>query len=896
MRRSSGQAAPSPPRLARWLLAQMVPPGVSRDGLLGDLDELYADRREVDHPVVANLWYVREVTSAGVRYTFDRVVHRDRRERRRMGMRTWLSGRIRDMRYAWRTLRRQPAFAVVTILTLALGIGANTAVFSVLDGVLLRPLPYPSPDRLVRLYHESADEPDARQYLTGPQVFALRDEVAGLASIGALYTYRSTGADLTGDGPPRRLRVLRVSAGYFETYDATPLVGRTFTREEERPGAGVIVLSHRLWLSETGGDRSIIGRTLDLDGAAMTVIGVMRPGFRDLVGGDVDVWRTLDLQPGPSNGVNNHYLTAVARLAHGVTATQVRDQIEAMENAHRESRSDDIDEDARIVVYSLASEIAGETGRTLVILMGAAGLVLLIACVNVANLFLARNATQRRELAVRSALGAGRGRLLGQQLAESLVVAAAGGLAGCAIAAVGVRALLLLAPGALARAEDVGFDPRLLLFAVVVTALTGVLFGVIPALQASSVDPNESLRDGTRGNTSRHGGRIRSALVTTQVALALVLLVGAGVLLRSFSALLNVELGFDPEHVTTFEVNLPSARYETAESRVRFHDQFLERLRALPAVEAAGATSWLPANGEYHNWFFESSSRDGQRTGTLAQVRVVEGDFFRALGIDGIEGRTFNSADHLDSPLNAIVSRRLLEEAFGERAGDAIGTVAWLNGDPLTVVGVVPDVAYDARGAVGPVLYLSHSQYANDRNWTMTYTVRTAPGSPSVVDGVRRTLAALDPGLVLYQQHSLASVLGDQRARDRFSFLLMTIFATVALSLAAIGVYGVLSYAVSQRAEEMGIRLAVGARPAQVRAGVLLHGLQVAAAGLAIGIPTALGLGRLLRSMVFDVSPSDPAVFIAVATLLVLATLTAAWIPASRATRADPLRILRRDA
>jgi predicted permease len=881
--------------MARWLLTHVVPPGVSRDGLIGDLDELYADRREAGHRIIADVWYVQEVTSAGVRYAFDRVVHRERREKRTMGMRLWLFGRLSDVRYAWRALRRQPAFAVITVFTLALGIGANTAVFSVLNGVLLRPLPYPSPDRLVRLYHESTDEPDARQYLTGPQVMALRDEVAGLASIGVLYTYGSTGADLTGDGQPRRLRVLRVSAGYFETYGATPLVGRTFTRDEERPGAGVIVLSHRLWLSETGGDRSIIGRTLDLDGAAMTVIGVMRPGFRDLVGGDVDVWRTLDLQRGPSNGVNNHYLTVVARLANGVSATQVRDQIEAMENAHREAGSDDIDEDARIVVYPLASEIAGETGRTLMILMGAAGLVLLIACVNVANLFLARNATQRRELAVRSAMGAGRNRLLGLQLAESLVVAAVGGLAGCAIAAVGVRALLMLAPGTLARAEDVGFDPRLLLFAVVVTALTGVLFGAIPALQAASVDPNESLRDGTRGNTARHGGRIRSALVTAQVALALVLLVGAGVLMRSFSALLNVELGFDPEHVTTFEVNLPPARYETAESRVRFHDQLLDRLRALSGVEAAGATSWLPANGEYHSWFFESLSRDGQRTETPAQVRVVEGDFFRALGIDGVEGRTFNSADRLDSPLNAIISRSLLEQAFDERASDAIGTGAWLNGDPLTVVGVVPDVAYDARGAVGPMLYLSHSQYANDRNWTMIYTVRTLPGSPSVTDDVRRALAGLDPALVLYQQHSLESVLGDHRARDRFSFMLMTIFATVALSLAAVGVYGVLSYAVSQRAQEMGIRMAVGARPAQVRAGVLLHGLKVAATGLAFGIPAAIGLGGLLRSIVFDVSPGDPAVFIVVATLLVLATLTAAWIPASRATRADPLSVLRRD-
>jgi predicted permease len=573
----------------------------------------------------------------------------------------------------------------------------------------------------------------------------------------------------------------------------------------------------------------------------------------------------------------------------------VRDQIEAMENAHREAGSGDINEDARIAVYPLASEIVGETGRTLMILMGAAGLVLLIACVNVANLFLARSATRRRELAVRSAMGAGRSRLLGQQLAESLIVAAVGGLVGCGIAAGGVRALLMLAPGTLARAEDVGFDPRLLLFAVVVTALTGLLFGAIPAFQAAGVDPNESLRDGTRGNTSTSGGRIRSALVTAQVALALVLLVGAGVLMRSFSALLKVDLGFDPEHVTSYEVNLPGVRYETAESRVRLHGQLLDRLRVLPGVEAAGATSWLPANGEYHSWFVEYSSADGQRIGMGAQVRVVEGDYFRALGIEVIEGRTFNDADRLDSPLNAIVSQSLVREAFDGNPRDAIGAGAWLNGDPFTVVGVVPDVAHDARGAVGPMLYMTHSQYAGDRNWTMTYTVRTLPGVPPVVADVRRALAALDPALVLYQPQSLESVLGDHRGRDRFSFMLMAVFAIVALSLAAVGVYGVLSYAVSQRAQEMGIRMALGARATQVRGSVLRHGLKVAGTGLALGIPAAIGLGGLLRSIVFDVSPSDPAVFIVVATLLLLATLAAAWIPASRATRADPLTVLRRD-
>lgn len=798
-----------------------------------------------------------------------------------------------DVRYALRTLARQPGFLVVTVFTLALGIGANTAVFSVLNGVILRPLPYDSPDRLVRLYNTQASDIEQKQYLTGPDLVDLSRSVPAFSSLGMMYTYRETGVDLTGDGEPRRIVALNVNADYFPTYAATPLMGRTFTAEETRGDARVVVLSNRLWREQTDADPGIVGGTLTLDGVAWTVIGVMRPGFLDVVGGDVAAWIPLDMRNAEDNNRGNHYLTAVARLAPGATLAQAREQIHAAEARWTEAYPDMYDNGRTIRVYPLHEDVTGDTSRTLLVLMGAAGLVLLIACVNVANLMLVRTVARTREIAIRTAMGAARARVAGQQLVESLLVAVAGGVIGSAVAFWGVKLLLAVSPDSLARAEEVGFDPRLLAFAIAVTGLTGILFGAVPAVHASAVDPNASLRDGTRGNTGGTGQRrIRNVLVTAQLALALVLLVGAGILMKSFSALQHIDLGIRPDSVMTFEVHLPAVRYDEPAARVRFHQAYLERLRALPGVDAAGAVSWLPGNGNYHWWGVGYVDSAGEQQWNGAQVRIVEGDYFGATGIRLLEGRTFNSGDRIGSGLVALVSESLARATWGDR--DPIGAQFSFGGEEVfNVIGVVSDVAFDTRGGTMGGAYLSHAQYAPDRNWALTYTIRT--GNAGFFENARRELAGIDPALVLYHPRSLDAVLGGHRARDRFTFLLMAAFAAVALSLASIGVYGVLSWSVNRRAQEIGIRLALGARAAQVRTMVVRHALSVAGAGLGIGLAGAFALSRFLRSLVFGVSVRDPAVFAGVAILLAAVTLFAGLIPALRASRVDPLDALRRE-
>jgi putative ABC transport system permease protein len=797
-----------------------------------------------------------------------------------------------DAKFALRTLARQPGFVAVTVFTLALGIGANTAVFSVLNGVILRPLPYDAPDRLVRLYN-ATEGGEPKQYMAGPDLVDLSRTVSAFSAMGLMFTYRQTGVDLTGGGEPRRVIALQVNAGYFPTYAATPQLGRTFTAEETRGDSRVVVLSNRLWREQTNGDPGIIGRTLTLDGEAWTVIGVMRPGFLDVVGGDVAAWIPLDMRNAEDNTRGNHYLTAVARLAPGATLAQAREQIRAREARWREEYPDAYDQRV-VAVYPLHEDVTGDASRTLLVLMGAAGLVLLIACVNVANLMLVRTVARMREFAVRTAMGAARARVAGQQLVESLLVAVAGGVIGTAVAFWGVKLLLAVSPESLARAEEIGFDPWLLGFAIAVTGLTGILFGAAPALQASAADPNTSLRDASRGSTSGTGQRaVRNVLVTAQLALALVLLVGAGILMRSFSALQSIDLGVRPDSVATFEVHLPNQRYVDPAERARFHQTYLERLRALPEVQAAGATSWLPGNGNYHWWGVGVLDANGERQWTGAQVRVIEGDYFDAVGIRRLEGRTFNSGDRIGSDLVALVSQALASEIWGE--ADPIGEQFSFGGEnSFHVVGVVSDVAYDTRGGTMGGVYLSHAQYAPDRNWDLTYTVRTA--GPRFYEDARRELSGIDPALVLYRPRSLDAVLGGHRARDRFTFLLMAVFAVVALSLAAIGVYGVLAWAVDRRAQEIGIRLALGARTGQVRAMVARHALLVAGAGLGIGLAAAIALSRFLSSLVFGVSVRDPAVFAGVAILLGIVTLAAGIIPAVRASRVDPGEALRREA
>jgi predicted permease len=731
----------------------------------------------------------------------------------------------------------------------------------------------------------------SHSFLSGFDYPRLRDGIEGFEATGVAYSYRETGRDLTGDAHPQRIKVLLVSSGYFETYRSTPLFGRTFTLEEERDDARLAILSHRLWRAYTNGDPDIIGKTVTLDGDAHTVVGVMRPGFLDVIGGDADLWTPQDLQEGRWNNRGNHYLTGIARLAPGVTLGQAQAQADAVQRRLAEEFPDSY-ENQTVELVPLFEDVVGSTSTTLFILWGAAGLVLLIACVNVANLALARSVVRTKETAIRTALGAGRGRVIGQLLTESLVVAAAGGVAGSLLAYWGVKALLVISPESLARAEEVSFDPTLLGFAVAATAITGLLFGAAPAIRAVQVAPSESLLDGTRGGTDTMRRRqVRSLLVAAQVSLALVLLIGAGLLIKSFVALRQTNLGFEAENVATFEVNLPDVRYPEGEDRIQFHRTFVDRLRALPRVESTGAASWLPANGIYHSWGYGYYDDAGERQWLQAQVRTVEGDYFGALGIGLLRGRTFAPTDQVDTEWVALISEGLAAQVYADRSplGERFSTGA----GEFTVIGVVDDVAHEARGEFGPRIYLTHSQYGPNRNWAMTYLVKTSVPVAALVTLARRELASVDGALVLHQPRTMNDVIGRQVAKDRFALTLMAIFAGVALSLAAVGIYGVLSYSVNQRVREIGIRMALGARAEQVRGIVVRQVALVGGLGMTVGLAGAFGLSRFMRSLLFEVTVTDPVVFGGVAMLLGVVAIVAAYVPARRATKIDPMVALR---
>jgi putative ABC transport system permease protein len=798
-----------------------------------------------------------------------------------------------DARHAARALRSQPAFTIVCIATLALGIGANTAVFNVLDRVILAPLPYDQPEQLVRIYTATRQAPDAHNVSRALDLLEARDNTGAFSSVGIVNMYRETGVDLlSNDGVPNRVRVLPIGADYFATLRATPLLGRTFTRDEERAAARVVILSHELWATFAGGDPSVIGRTIDMSGERYEVVGVMRPTFTDVVAGDVAAWTPQNLQIGGSNNQWNHYLSAVARLKPGVSIARAQAELDGVATRMRQ-RFPNGPLEERLHAVSLHDDVVGEARSPVYVLMGAAGLVLLIACVNVANLFLARSVSQARDTVIRSALGARQSRLVGLRLTESLLVALAGGVLGSAVAYGGVRLLLTFSPDSLARAEEVQFDWRLFVFASMVTTVTGLVFGAAPAVRATRSNPSDVLREGSRGNTGGRGARhARRFLVASQVSLAVVLLVGTGILIRSFIARQHVSLGFESANVLTFEVHTPVARYATPESRIRVHEQYQQRLRSIPGVARVGATSWLPTNGNYHQWGYEYTDNAGARQSLGPQIRVIDGDYLEALGIPIINGRRFATSDRLDTPDVALISQSLAKHAYGD--ADPMGR-RFVTGDrEFQVVGVVGDVANEPTGATAEMVYLNHAQFADDRNWALTYVVK-APGVPdAIASAARRELAQVDRALVVYHPRTLEAVVARHFARDQFTLVLMGVFAAIALSLAAVGVYGVLSYAVSQRTHEIGVRLALGARPGQVRRIILREGVVIGAIGTVIGVAGALALSRVLSSLVFGTSTRDPFVFVAVTLVLGGVVLAASYVPARRATRSDPLDALRR--
>jgi predicted permease len=800
-----------------------------------------------------------------------------------------------DVRFALRTLRRNPGFAIVAILTLAIGIGGVTAVFSAVDTVLLAPLPYQQPGRLVRLYDTNVRNPNGHGFLTPVHFLEYRDGMSSFASVAAAVTYDAVGADIGRGDRARRIRVLPVSADYFEVVGVHPVLGNAFLRDDEHGGMDenmhgplVAVISHHLWQEEFRGDPAAIGGFITMDGARYRIVGVMPASFSDPLVAQADAWTPTNLDPGrdPSNATN-HYFTVIARLRPAVSIASAQAELTTLATKLGVKYPDARDTRGRL--DPLKDDIVSPSAAALEIMLGAVALVLLIVCVNIATLMLVRGSERQREFAVRAALGGQRARIIRQMLVESVVIALAGDVAGLAVARAGMSAIVALGDGNIPRLSSLALDPRVLLFSIVLSTLCAVFFGAAPAIRAARTRPGEVLRSEARGGTSgRRQGQLRAGLVAAQVALAFVLVVGAGLLLSSFAQLRRVDLGFSSSDVLTFEAHLPSSRYDST-ARGALYEDLAGAIERVPGVRAAGSTSRLPATGSYHSWFTRPL------TGPLVnrkidqaslEQRVIAGDYFAALGIPRLSGRLFEPGDDTHAPMRVIISKSAADLLFP--AADPIGQQLRTGGKTWTVIGVVRDVALDVEGRVQPTIYHSHRQFAGDRNWSLTQVVSASGSVDAVEGGARRVLNTLDPQLVMYQPATLDDVLGRGNATRLFTLRLLVAFAVVAVALAVLGLYGVLAYSVRLRGREFGIRMALGAGPSAIRSMVMRQGLIVTSAGVIAGVLGAAVLSRVMTSLLFHVKPMDPAVLVATAIVMGAVGLLAAYVPARQATAADP--------
>jgi putative ABC transport system permease protein len=797
---------------------------------------------------------------------------------------------VQDLRYAARQLRRSPGFSVVVIATLAIGIGATTAVFSVLQAVLVAPLPFEEPGRLVRLYQQEQDRPGTRSYVTGTHFSFLRDHASSFEVFAALANYSERGRDFFHNGQGERLRILQVSSEYFQTLRAA-VRGPGFDRADES-GTLRVVLSDAFWRSRLNGDPGVVGSAIQLSGRPHEVVGIAPEGFEDPIGGQFDAWLPYGLA-GDTYEQNNS-LTVMARLRRGVSFEQAGAELVSLSAVMRErfptARLSDV------TATSLHQDLVAPARMPLQMLFVAVALVLLVACVNVANLVLARATGRVHEFATRTALGAARSRLVRQLLVESLLLAALGGLAGLALARAGIEMLKSLGANAVPRLAEVGFDPLVLGFALAITIATAVAFGVAPSLRFARVPPVDAMRQQSRSSTAtKSQGRLRILLATAQLALALTLLVGAGVLVASFYRLQRVDLGFRADGVLTFDVNLPGVRYSEDAHRAIFQEELPRRLRAIPGVTAAGGISYLPATGAYHGWGTQILS--GPRAGTTVatrhghriQQRTISGDVFAALRIPVLAGRSFDDRDSADVPGRGVVSRGFAAVAFPGMPLDAvIGQAISAGGRRMEIIGVVGDVSIDVYGTRALTVYHPHRQFAANRNWPLTLAVAADVPGEQLLASVRSTVAAMDPELVVHRAAPLSEVIGRGTRRERFTLVLMASFAGISVLLAALGLYGVLAYAVRQRTQEIGIRMALGASAVQVRWTILRQAAAVLAFGLTAGTCGALAFGRWLTALAFEIHPSDPRILLAAIVLLSLTGLLAAWLPASRASRVSP--------
>ena len=799
-----------------------------------------------------------------------------------------------DIRYAFRRLLKSPGFAAVVILTLGLGIGANSAIFSVVNGVVFRALPYPQPDRLVRLFQVGDD--GAMSVFT-PMNYL--DVQAGMRALESSAAFTGAGFTLTSDGEPERVEGAAASASFFDVLGVKPALGRGFLPDENQPGkTHVAVISHGLWTRRFNADPRILGRSILLNSESHTVVGVMPEGFSYPT--KRDVWTPLEYDTQftqQSRGA--WYLSILARLRPGATVEHAVTEIAAI-GRRLEAEFPATNLNVKMTAQGLHSYVTGDIKPKLLVLLAAVGFVLLIACANVANLLLARAAARESEIAVRAALGAGRGRLVRQLLTESVVLAIGGGLLGLLLAVLGTKLLLSLQPAGIPRLDVVRVDGAVIAFTACVAIATGVLFGIIPAFQATRGDLVSSLKEGGKGALAgRRAGRMREGLVVAEIALAVMLLAGAGLLMRSFARLQSVNPGFRASQSLTFRTALPAAAYRGEPERASFYQQALERVTRLPGVTSAGAISALPLSGSSFGFTFtiegDPPPRPGEEPGM--QTRVVTPDFFKSMGVPLLRGRGFTAADNAAAPQVVLLSEAAVTRYFPST--NPIGrriTLGWGRGPGRPrnggeVVGIVGSVKqFGLDEAEQPEIYIPHAQTPMAG---MTFVVHTAVEPTTLADAVRREVRALDPSLPVTALEPLETVVARSISQPRFYMLVLGIFAAVALVLASIGIFGVVSYAVSQRTREMGIRIALGASRERVLGMVLGNAMRVAVIGVVVGLISAIILSRTLASLLFDLSPTDPITYAAVGVGLSLVALLASYLPAWRATRVDPVVALR---
>ena len=804
---------------------------------------------------------------------------------------------VEDFRYGLRMLRKAPGFTAVAMISLALGIGANTAIFGVVKAVLLKPLPFTDPDRLVTLWASNPQNPGDEILPVTPADFEdWQHRTHAFAEIGVSYDVHKS---LTGSGEPAALNGYAFSANVFHVAGVTPLLGRTFTREEDRPGADhVVILAYSLWRTKFGGDRGIVGKTIVLDGQPYTVVGIMRPGYD--YPGNVEFWKPTALKPADLADRKHPSLRLLARLKPGVSVQQANAELRAVA-AQLQKEYPDTNRNRSARVETIRQRYVGDIEPALLVLLGAVAFVWLIACTNLANLLLANSSSRRKEFAVRIALGASRRRLIGQLLAESMLLSFLGSLLGLFLAFWSRGALLQLFPNDIAnlnipRVEQIPMDGGVIGFALLLALFTGALFGILPALDTSAADPYETLKAGGRSGAPAGGERTRSVLVIAEMALSLVLLAGAGLMIRTFLRLEGTSLGLNPDHVLTAELLLPDTKYPKLEDRARFLGEALGRIRGLAGVQSAGAIGFTPLSGFWGATNFTIEGQPVLPSGALpeADFNLVSVSYFPTVEVPLLLGRDFEARDTASAPQVVIINQMMARQFWFDQ--NPVGQ--HLSPDPAMfgktnweIIGVVGDIKH--FGVAEPTHATMYRPFTQENFPLITFAIRTQVPPMTLAHAVRQAIWNVDKDQPIWKMITMDEAVAESVTLRKISMILLVLYATLSLFLALLGLYGVMSRLVAQRTPEIGLRMALGARPGDISRLVVGKGLWLAAVGIGLGTAAALALSRVLSTLLFGVRPEDPVTFTAVGLLLSAVASFASYIPARRAAKVDPMVTLR---